>query len=99
MDQPTSTVSAPQPVARQPARPDIAERVVDAVAEAVDTSPLALDPPLYTAVDPEALDAVVGSMDDASADPVGTVAFTYCDCDVTVTADGLVDVAPADRTD
>lgn len=48
-------------------------------------------PPLYDAVDPEALNAVVES-------PVtSSVAFTYADHDVLVDADGTVSVGSRNR--
>jgi hypothetical protein len=74
------------------------ERVVDALADATGTDPVALDPPLYEVVEPDALDAVVASSDDLS------VSFDYGDHRVVVHADGSVtvggttDVAPTPRS-
>lgn len=45
-------------------------------------------PPLYWSIDPDALDALVGSMED------GAVEFEYADHEVTVVADGSVTVVP-----
>lgn len=71
-------------------RETVSERVVAAVADATDTAPENLTPPLFSAVDPEALEAFVRSLDGESADPGGRVEFSYCGCEVTVTADGRV---------
>ena len=49
------------------------EAVLRAVAEAERTEPFALDPPLYSAIDPEALDEFVGSLNCGT----GCVEFTY----------------------
>jgi hypothetical protein len=66
-------------------RMETSERVVQAVAAARTTDPLEL-PPLYDAIDPDALGAVVDRMDE------GEVVFTYAATEVTVTADGSVAV-------
>lgn len=63
----------------------VSERLVQAVATATDTDPLEL-PPLYDAVDPDALDAMVEGMAD------GRVSFTYAGCEITVTAEGAISV-------
>ncbi|GAB7093629.1 hypothetical protein JCM30237_07810 [Halolamina litorea] len=63
----------------------VAERVLWAVAAETTTDPLEL-PPLSGAIDPDALDALAERMAE------GEVVFTYADCEVTVTADGSVDV-------
>lgn len=73
-----------------PDRETISERVVAAVADATDTVPEKLTPPLFSAVDPEALETLVRSLDGESADAAGRVEFSYCGCAVTVTADGRV---------
>ena len=49
------------------------ETVLHAVAEAERTEPFALEPPLYSAVDPDALDEFVRSLDGKT----GRVEFTY----------------------
>ena len=49
------------------------ETVLRAVAEAERTEPFALDPPLYSAVDPEALDEFVRSLNGGT----GCLEFTY----------------------
>lgn len=71
----------------------VSERVIEAVAAATDVSPLKLDPPLFTVVDPEALEAFVASIDAEANSPHGRVEFAYCGCDVTVTAAGVVTVS------
>ncbi|QKY19167.1 hypothetical protein B4589_001780 [Halolamina sp. CBA1230] len=72
----------------------VAERVVGAVATVSGVDPLVL-PPLYDAIDPDALDALVEGMTD------GEVVFTYAECEITVTAAGVIDVegsGPATRS-
>ncbi|MFC6826559.1 HalOD1 output domain-containing protein [Halopelagius fulvigenes] len=48
--------------------------------------------PLYTVVNPDALDAMF--RDDGSPAIAGRVRFTYHDCDVAVRSDGVVTVTP-----
>ncbi|WP_290818156.1 HalOD1 output domain-containing protein [Halovivax sp.] len=47
-------------------------------------------PPLYEAVDPEALDRIVDSLGDAQPD--ASISFRYADYEVTVRAAGAVEV-------
>jgi hypothetical protein len=64
--------------------------VVEAVAQRVGAEPADLDPPLFAAVDPDALDEVLASME--SVGPGGSVSFHYRGFEVTVHADGDVDL-------
>ena len=73
----------------------VCERIVEAVAERSDTSPVDLSPPLYDAVDPDALETLVGS----HGAPGLRVGFTDNDCAVTVTGSGAVDVSTASDDD
>lgn len=61
----------------------VSVRVVQNVANTTDSDPLEL-PPLYDAVDPDALDTLVGRMSD------GVVSFTYAGHVVTVTSEGSI---------
>lgn len=62
-------------------------RVVDAIAAVTDTDPLELDP-LYSVVDPEALDQLFQS----NTGLVGSVEFEYESHTVAVRSDGTVSV-------
>lgn len=66
------------------------QAIIDAVADAEETTPLALDPPLYEAVDPDALDTVFQDGTD------GTVSFSYHGYAVEVSSGGEVVVSPVD---
>ena len=61
--------------------------VVMAVSEMLEVDPITLDP-LTRTVDADALDALYESMG-----PEGRISFQYADCEVTVTGDGMVEVA------
>lgn len=63
----------------------VSEQVIQQVAATADTDVLNL-PPLYDAVDPDALDALVSGMTE------GAVSFTYAGHEVTVTSDETVTV-------
>ncbi|ELZ10749.1 hypothetical protein C479_08058 [Halovivax asiaticus JCM 14624] len=65
-------------------------RVVRAVATADDTDPATLDPPLYSAVDPTALDQLFENSSSGSRQ--GTIQFSYRGHEVTVGADGRVEL-------
>lgn len=64
--------------------------VVEAVAERVGVEPANLEPPLYTAVDPDALDDLLTSMTADGND--GAVSFSYLGFEVTVHDDGSVEL-------
>jgi len=65
----------------------VAEKVIDAISDAEGEAPAKLTPPLYDAIDPEALDAVTESMD-----PEGTIAFEYCGHEVRIDGDGEISI-------
>ena len=67
--------------------------VVEAVAIAADREPTAIEP-LYGAVDPDALDALVRSNGTAAEGADATVSFPFAGHDVTVRGDGTVVVRP-----
>lgn len=67
--------------------------VVRAVADAEDVEETEL-PPLFHAIDPDALDALF-EKGPLAARSTGTVRFSYADHDILVTADGAVTVEPA----
>ncbi|WP_408958446.1 HalOD1 output domain-containing protein [Natrinema sp. 74] len=67
--------------------------VVERVAELEDTDPAALTPPLYTAVDPDALDSLCHRPTVGTQRSAGRVSFTYCGYEVTVSGDGDVSVS------
>lgn len=66
------------------------ETVLDAVAAAERTNASDLTPPLYSVVDPEALDAFVESLGDRT----GWVEFVYRGHMVTVDGSGVISVLP-----
>ncbi|MFB1064117.1 HalOD1 output domain-containing protein [Natrinema sp. H-ect4] len=65
------------------------EDVVTAVATVFDESPIELTPPLYEAVDPEALDSLVDS-----GPTELRIRFRYRGCNVSVDGNGRVEVSP-----
>lgn len=62
--------------------------VVESVAERVGVDPIDLDPPLYRAIDPDALDELLTSL--SANGEEGSVSFTYLDFEITVRGDGTV---------
>ncbi|WP_306060866.1 HalOD1 output domain-containing protein [Natronococcus wangiae] len=64
--------------------------VLEAIVDAEDVSPTALEPPLNDVVDPAALDRLFEPT--AADDSVrgGHVSFRYRGCDVTISSDGNI---------
>jgi len=67
------------------------ENVIDAVAAATGLDPLGMEP-LYSVVDPDALDALFGQSGESAA--ALTLHFTMEGCEVVVHGDGEVLVVP-----
>lgn len=63
----------------------VSVRVVETVADSTSRDALAL-PPLYDAVDPDALESLVETMS------AGEISFRYAGRRVTVTSDGRIDL-------
>jgi hypothetical protein len=74
------------------ARPDdsISRAVVEAVADAEGISPLDVEPPLFEAIDPDALDGLFTESSLPMGATDGVVEFQYAGYVVTVRADGTV---------
>ena len=75
-------------------RRPLSEKVVDTVAEYEGVDPVDLDPRLYQAVDPDALDQLFGSSERADADL--EITFTYSGYEVVARSDGDLSVSDAD---
>lgn len=67
----------------QRAKQPISEQIIQTVATTTNSDALEL-PPLYDAIDPDALDALVAQMSD------GTVSFTYAGYNIVVGSDESV---------
>lgn len=74
------------------ARHSTSTDVIYAIAEHEGVDPLRLDPPLFEAIDLDALDALFSG---AEAPAVGTVTFWYNGYEVRVSSSGNVEVDPA----
>lgn len=82
------------PIVRTARDESVSQTVVGAVAEATDVDPLALDPPLYEVIDPDALDRL---FDKARSEV--QIEFTMAGCQVRVHGAGSVVVVPPEATD
>lgn len=71
----------------------VSEAIVTEIADAEGVSPLDVSPPLYEAIDPDALEAVIASMQSQPTEQGGRLEFAYSGYDVTVTEDSSVAVA------
>ena len=71
--------------------------VVEAVAEKAGVDPVDLDPPLYRAIDPDALDELLSSLGTGTTN--GSVSFSYLDFEITVHGDGTVHLEDGDDSD
>lgn len=70
---------------------NLSRQIVNEVAEVKGVDVTDLSEPLFSVVDPEALDSLF-------QDSTGEVSFSYLDCEVTVTHTGDVEVAPTQTT-
>lgn len=68
--------------------------VVEAVADVCEVDPIDLEPRLYQAVDPDALDRLFARRADGTPREGGRVEFVLAGCQVRVEADGTVKVTP-----
>lgn len=95
----TTSLDIQFPSARESSEFSATHAVVEAVADARGVSPVDLHPPLYSAVDTDALDRFVDSHPDRSAGEGVRIQFRYCGFEVTVAGDGEVslDARDADR--
>lgn len=78
-----------------PASEPVSTEVVTTVAEANGVEPTEL-PPLYYAVDPDALDQLFQPPVRGSGRAAGEVRFTFAGCEVVVDGDARVTVASTD---
>ncbi|MDQ2050038.1 HalOD1 output domain-containing protein [Natronolimnohabitans sp. A-GB9] len=85
----SKTSSSPELSARTPSL-----AVIEQIAALEDTDPMSL-PPLYDAVDPEALDSLCHSPTAGQTRTATEVRFTYCGYDVRVGTDGDVEISEA----
>lgn len=74
----------------------VSQTVVHAVARLTDSEPESLEP-LYHTIDSEALNDLFGGNRGTSRQSPDRVTFTYCGCDVVVTAPGEVRVSKAEQ--
>ena len=64
---------------------ELTERIVEEVASREGTEPTELTPPLYSVIDPETLERLMGA-----PNWEGTVEFTYLGYEITVTRDDVL---------
>lgn len=85
----TTVDSAPD---YDPRGQSLGQRIVERVSDAEGVDPLELDP-LYTAINPDALDSLFQTRLASSDGLGGELRFEYHDYEVRVTADGRVTLA------
>ena len=73
--------------------PPLSREILRAVADAENVSPVELTPPLYTAIDPDALDSLFVNTDE----PMGKLKFTYHGYEINVYNDGTVNLQSTDQ--
>ncbi|EMA41817.1 HalOD1 output domain-containing protein [Halobiforma nitratireducens] len=67
----------------------VSTALVTAISEIRGTEPDELDP-LPSAVDPDALNSLVGHWQDSETGAVGAISFTFAECEVTVRSNGEI---------
>lgn len=67
--------------------------VIEAVADYKGVEPMNLEPALFDVIDPDSLDALIGTGESVHAPSDLSVHFTYNECRVDVSSDGTVEVS------
>ncbi|MEM4781832.1 MAG: HalOD1 output domain-containing protein [Halalkalicoccus sp.] len=91
MDDPCAPLRTNDPTPSTRSASSVSESIVVAVADEEGVSPME-GPPLYSAIDPDALDTFVDSLDGTRDEPRGTVTFAYGGYEVTVTGAGDISI-------
>lgn len=76
---------------KSPTQAPVSERVIEQVAAETNTDPIDLEP-LFTRIDPDALDALFSNGAGTTVRAEGQITFPMGGCDVTVDATGAIDV-------
>lgn len=74
----------------------VSEIVVSAVAELTNSDPVSITP-LFDVVDPDALNAFFTVNQSGFNQSPDRVSFTYCDCDVVISAEGTVRISRSEE--
>lgn len=64
--------------------------IIELIADLEGVDPAELSPPLYSVIDPDALDALFGSSTDDEPQTAGHVDFEYCGYEIRIQSDGEV---------
>jgi hypothetical protein len=70
----------------------VSEVVIERVAERLDESPTALEPPLNDAIDPDALDRLFADRETENGGPDARITFRFAGCRVSVDGSESVSV-------
>lgn len=73
------------------------ETIVRMIADREGISPTDLSPPLYSAIDPEALDSLFDGRTSQEPQPAGSICFRYCGYEIAVERDGDITIADFDE--
>lgn len=80
-----------QPTNTDDTAESIGLRVVEQIADEIDADPMALDP-LYDTIDADALERLFPGSGEGGRGQCGHVVFTHAGCEVTVSANGEIEV-------
>lgn len=70
----------------------LSQTIVKLIADLEGTSPAELSPPLYSAIDPEALDSLFHLPTTTESQTQGHVHFTYCEYKIHVEETGEIEI-------
>lgn len=79
--------------------PNLGAKIVEEIADREGTSPIQLSPPLYSVIDPDALNSLFQSTASADLDREGSVCFTYCGYNVHVDSNANITAESIDGTE
>lgn len=72
---------------------NLSQEIINRVADREGANPTELTPPLYSAIDPEALDSLFSTTDTGKSQAPGRLQFAYKGYEITVQSDGGVSIA------
>lgn len=75
----------------EPSNEGLCHAIAEEIAEREGCDPLELSPPMYSAVDPDAVDALFDSFDASQSD--GRIEFTYLGYEISIHSDHTIDVS------
>lgn len=86
------SMEAQTPSAEVDATENLSETIVHLIADLEGVDPVELTPPLYSVVDPDALESLFDTPASDTSQPSGYASFHYCGYKIRVDSDGEITI-------